>query len=93
MKNNCYASASFGLESIVARELKELGIENIRTRDARVYFDADEEEIIKANLWLRSADRIYIVLGEFRATSFDELYDILAQWAAGKEQDSRRDRP
>ena len=77
MKNNCYASASFGLESIVARELKELGIENIRTRDARVYFDADEEEIIKANLWLRSADRIYIVLGEFRATSFDELYDSI----------------
>ena len=40
---DCYASSSFGLEGIVSRELKELGIEDIRVQDARVYFKATKE--------------------------------------------------
>jgi len=77
MKNNmrCYAACSFGLEAVVARELKDLGIENIVSRDARVYFDADAEQLAAANIWLSAADRVYVVVGEFEAHTFDELFE------------------
>lgn len=74
-KMRCYASCSFGLEAVVARELKELGMEQVAARDARVYFDADEQGIAAANLWLSAADRVYLVLGEFTARTFDELFE------------------
>ena len=74
-KMRCYASCSFGLEAVVARELKELGMENVVSRDARVYFDADAQQLAAANLWLSAADRVYIVLGEFQAHTFDELFE------------------
>lgn len=71
----CYAACSFGLEAVVARELERLGAENIHARDARVYFSADLSGIARANLWLTAADRVYIVLKEFMATTFDELFE------------------
>ena len=74
-KMRCYASCSFGLEAVVARELKELGMEQVVSRDARVYFDADAQQVAAANLWLSAADRVYIVLGEFPARTFDELFE------------------
>lgn len=82
MKKNkylCYAACSFGLEAVVARELTALGFEEIKTRDARVYFSADELGIAKANLWLRTADRVYLVVNEFYADSFDMLYDKVSE--------------
>ncbi len=85
----CYASCSFGLEKIVALELEALGLKEIRIKDARVYFNADTEELARANLWLRSADRIYIVLGEFTAKTFDELFSEVnsIEWEALLEKD------
>ncbi len=74
-KMRCYASCSFGLEAVVARELKELGMEQVVSRDARVYFDADAQQVAAANLWLSAADRVYIVLGEFPSRKFDELFE------------------
>ena len=74
-KMRCYAACSFGLEAAVAFELKNMGFENVTTRDARVYFDADDTELAKANLWLRTADRVYVVIKEFEAYTFDELYE------------------
>lgn len=71
----CYASCAFGIESILANEFKKLKFKNIETRDARVYFDADELDIARANICSRTADRIYIVLKEFEAYSFAQLYD------------------
>ena len=62
-----YAACAFGLEGIVARELEKLNIEKQRTQDARVYFYADESELARANICLRCADRIYMVLDEFRS--------------------------
>lgn len=75
MRYNCFASCSFGLEAVVASELKSMGFGNIEPRDARVYFFADEAGLARANIRLRCADRIYIELGTFSATTFDELFE------------------
>jgi putative N6-adenine-specific DNA methylase len=69
------ATATFGLESIVAREVKKLGYEDVTTENARVVFRGDEEAICRCNLWLRSADRVFIRMGEFPAHSFEELFE------------------
>jgi len=71
----CYAACSFGLESVVAAELTKLGMQNVRARDARVYFDADERGVARANICMAIADRIYLVLDEFPAGTFDELFE------------------
>ena len=68
------ATATFGLEAVVAREVKALGYQSV-TSDARVTFMADEKGICRSNLWLRSADRVLIKLGEFQALSYEELFE------------------
>ena len=68
------ASATMGLESIVADEVKALGFTNVKTLNGKVEFDGDIKDIAKANIWLRCADRVYIKMGEFKATSFEELF-------------------
>jgi len=74
MKFTLVATAAFGIESIVANELKDLGFENIRTEHGRVLFDGDEAGVVKANMWLRCADRVYILLHQFKALTFEELF-------------------
>jgi len=69
------ATAAFGLESIVANELKKLGYDNLLVENGRVSFEADIDAIAHCNLWLRSADRLLLKMGEFEAYSFDELYE------------------
>lgn len=69
------ATSSFGLEAIVAREVKKLGYEDVKVENARVSFTADLSAICRGNLWLRSADRLLIKMGEFEARSFTELFD------------------
>ncbi len=69
------ATATFGLEAVVAREVKELGYEDLMVEDARVTFAADEAAICKANLWLRTADRVLLKMGEFEALTFDQLFE------------------
>ncbi len=75
MTYNCFASCAFGLESLVTTELKKQRLGGVSARDARVYFDADEQGIAAANLWLRTADRVFIELGTFEAHTFDELFE------------------
>ncbi len=75
MAYKCFASCSFGLEGVTSRELKDLRVAEIDARDARVYFMADKASIARANLWLRTADRVYIELKSFTATTFDELFE------------------
>ena len=77
MTFKCFASCAFGIESLVAMELKQLGFENVETKDARVYFLSDEKGIAKANLWLRCADRVYIEIKAFEAITFDELFECV----------------
>ncbi len=74
MKMTCFASCSFGLEAVVADELRSIGAEPA-ARDARVYFEADEAMVARANIRLSAADRVYIVLKEFKALTFDELFE------------------
>lgn len=68
------ATATFGLEAVVAREVRELGYPDQTVENGRVTFIADEMAICRANLWLRSADRVLIKVGEFKATTFEELF-------------------
>lgn len=74
-KINLIATATFGLESIVAREVKALGYDDVRVENARVEFSGDPKAICRSNLWLRSADRVLLKIGEFTATSFDALFE------------------
>lgn len=71
----CFASCSFGLESVTTSELKKLEMKNVAARDARVYFDGDTHDIAKANICLRTADRVYIEVETFSARTFDELFE------------------
>ncbi|CAH0117637.1 MULTISPECIES: class I SAM-dependent RNA methyltransferase [unclassified Paenibacillus] len=69
------ATAPMGLEAVVARELRELGYEDAQTENGRVMFRGDLIDICRANLWLRSSDRVLIKMGMFPARTFDELFE------------------
>ncbi len=69
------ATATFGLEAVVAEELKDLGYEQVTIENGKVTFTADESAICRTNLWLRTADRVRLKVGEFEAVTFDELFE------------------
>ncbi len=69
------ATTAFGLEAVVARELKQLGYIEQRVEDGRVRFTADLTAACRANLWLRAASRVLLCVGEFEARDFGELFD------------------
>lgn len=73
-KIDLIATATFGLEAIVAREVQSLGYTDTKTENARIEFTADESGICRSNLWLRSADRVLLKVGQFRAITFEELF-------------------
>ncbi|MFC5588217.1 class I SAM-dependent RNA methyltransferase [Sporosarcina soli] len=68
------ATSAMGLESIVADEVKALGF-NTTSDNGKIYFQGDETAIAKTNMWLRVADRVRIIAGEFHATTFDDLFE------------------
>lgn len=68
------ATAAMGLESIVAMEVKQLGYE-VEVDNGKVIFEAPISAIPRCNLWLRTADRVKIIVGEFEAKTFDELFE------------------
>ncbi|WP_330364947.1 THUMP domain-containing class I SAM-dependent RNA methyltransferase [Anaerovorax odorimutans] len=74
MKLEIIATATFGLEAIVKREVETLGYKIIKSEDAKITFMGDERAIVKSNLWLRCADRVLLKMGEFNAFSFEELF-------------------
>ena len=59
-----------GVESLIANELRELGAEDVRAENARVLFSGDEHILARANICLRHAERIQILLGSFHAVTF-----------------------
>ncbi|MET3696065.1 putative N6-adenine-specific DNA methylase [Bacillus oleivorans] len=73
-KYKLIATAAMGLEAIVADEVRKLGYE-CTVDNGKVIFEGDELAVARTNLWLRTADRIKIQLGEFKATTFDELFE------------------
>lgn len=68
------ATMGAGLEAIVAKELKDMGYAT-QTANGRVFFSGTMEDIYRTNLWLRTADRIKIVVTEFSAHTFDDLFE------------------
>lgn len=68
------ATCAFGLEAVLARELKALDLLEVRSDNGHVYFRGDFLAMARANLWARTADRIWLRLGHFPATSFEEVF-------------------
>ena len=71
MKLELIATATFGLEAVVKREIEALGYKIIRSEDAKITYMGDERAIARSNLWLRSADRVLLKMGEFKALEFE----------------------
>ena len=67
------ATAAAGLEAVVGREIRNLGYE-CQVENGRVRFHGDVKSMIETNIWLRSADRVKIVVGQFPAKTFEELF-------------------
>jgi 23S rRNA (guanine2445-N2)-methyltransferase / 23S rRNA (guanine2069-N7)-methyltransferase len=84
MTHQLVATAAFGLEAVVVRELKNLGYEGHVTRPGRIEFTGDELAVCRTNLWLRSADRVLIQFARFAVPDFDALFDTVAElpWEA-----------
>lgn len=64
----------FGLEGLVADELRYRGFSDVSAENGRVCFSGDFAEVARANLWCRMGERVLIVLDEFQAMSFEDLY-------------------
>lgn len=75
MQINFVVPCLMGLESLIADELREIGASDVRAENARVLFSGDEYILARANICLRHAERIQILLGSFRATTFEELFE------------------
>ncbi len=75
MKTQWIAPCHFGVEAVLKRELTDLGFEIDRVEDGRVLFSGDDDAGARANLHLRSAERVLFHAGEFRAETFDELFE------------------
>jgi len=68
------AKTSFGLEEVLAQEIKNLGVETVEIGTRAVSFEGNKELLYKANLWLRTANRLLIPFKKFKITSADNLY-------------------
>ncbi len=74
MKLELIATATFGLEAVVKREIEALGYRIVKSEDAKITYMGDERAIVRSNLWLRSADRVLVKMAEFSALEFEDLY-------------------
>ena len=68
------APCHFGMEAVLKREIVDLGYEITQVEDGRVSFLGDAEAVCRANIFLRTTERILIKAGSFRAVSFEELF-------------------
>ena len=69
------APCHFGMEAVLKRELYDLGYDSTKVEEGRVTFEGDLETICRSNIFLRTAERVMVQIGRFRATTFDELYE------------------
>lgn len=74
-KFDVVVTTMFGLEALVAKEIRNLGYEVSEVIDGRVTFLGDFEAVARVNLWLRTGERVFIKVGEFEAYTFDELFE------------------
>ncbi len=71
---NITVPCMFGLEALVKREISDLGYQITKVTDGRVTFEGDAKAICRSNLWLRVGERVIVDVGEFKATSFEQLF-------------------
>jgi putative N6-adenine-specific DNA methylase len=69
------APCHFGMEAVLKREILNLGLEIIKVEDGKVTFKGDESAFARANIFLRTTERILLKVGSFKATTFDELFE------------------
>lgn len=69
------APCHFGLEAVLKREIKELGYNVVAVEDGKITFAGDESALCRANIFLRTTERILLKVGKFKATTFDELFE------------------
>lgn len=74
------ANTAFGLEAVVKRELIGLGCKVKKVEDGRVTFLGGPRDLVRANLWLRTADRVLLKIDEFEACDFESLYQRVKGW-------------
>ena len=78
MENNTFeyvVPCHFGMEAVLKREIMALGYEIVNVADGRVTFRGDEKAIARANIFLRTAERVLLCVGRFKARTFDELFE------------------
>ena len=86
----CIAPCHFGLEAVLKREIIELGYEITSVEDGRVTFIGDAEAVCRANVFLRTAERILIKVGQFHAETFDELFEGTKSTSVGRVSPAER---
>jgi putative N6-adenine-specific DNA methylase len=69
------ATTTFGLEAVTKRELIDLGVDDINVENGKVSFKGTLRDIPRTNLWLRTAERVLVKMGEFKAMTFEELFE------------------
>ncbi len=69
------ATSTFGLESVVKEEVLQLGYDDIKVENGKITYTTDWSGIPRSNLWLRAADRVKWKIGEFKALTFDSLFE------------------
>ncbi|MGY3762591.1 THUMP domain-containing class I SAM-dependent RNA methyltransferase [Granulicatella adiacens] len=73
-KYKLVATAAAGIEALVGKELRNLGYE-VQVENGKAFFEGDDHDIARTNIWLRTADRIKIIMGQFTAKTFDSLFE------------------
>lgn len=68
-------TTAFGTEGVTARELRDLGYENLTVDNGKITFTGDAKDVVRANMWLRTAARVLVKIGEFKALTFDDLFE------------------
>lgn len=75
MSFTIHATAAFGLEAVVKKECEDLGFQNLRIEYGHVIFQGDKRDLVRANMSLRSADRVFIEVASFPVTTFEGLFE------------------
>lgn len=86
-----YAPCHFGMEAVLKREIIDLGYDIEKVEDGRVYFIGDAEAIARANINLRTTERVMILVASFKATSYEELFNKIKEieWKEYLKKDSK----
>lgn len=91
MKYECISPCHFGLEAVLKKEITDLGYEVVKVEDGRVTYAGDESVIARANMFLRTTERVMIKIASFKAETFDELFEKTRElpWESYIPEDGR----